>query len=147
MIIEPGDECGPGAQPAWRKVEVEDFPFVVFCRGQKAVGLVTETYKATRAFPDEEKFGLTAQARRAAASIPANIAEGWGRGTTKEYVQFLIVARGSLLELETHLIVSRNLGFLEPADLDSLNKNIHEVGRLLNSLIRSLRSRKSSPSP
>ncbi|PYV17711.1 MAG: four helix bundle protein [Acidobacteria bacterium] len=114
---------------------------------QKAVGLVTETYKATRAFPDEEKFGLTAQARRAAASIPANIAEGWGRGTTKEYVQFLIVARGSLLELETHLIVSRNLGFLEPADLDSLNKNIHEVGRLLNSLIRSLRSRKSSPSP
>src|SRR5438477_5695748 len=99
---------------------------------QKAVGLVTETYKATRAFPDEEKFGLTAQARRAVTSIPANVAEGWGRGTTKEYVQFLIVARGSLLELETHLIVSRKLGFLKQTDLDGLQIRLDEVGRMLN---------------
>jgi four helix bundle protein len=112
---------------------------------QKAVELVTQTYKATRAFPDAEKFGLTAQARRAVTSIPANIAEGWGRGSTKEYVQFLIVARGSLLELETHLIVSRNLGFLNPADLASVQRRLDEVGRMLNSLIRSLRSRTSSP--
>jgi four helix bundle protein len=113
---------------------------------QRAVELVTEIYKVTRAFPDEEKFGLTSQARRAVTSIPANIAEGWGRGSTKEYVQFLIVARGSLLELETHLIVSRNLGFLKQIDLEKLQRRLDEVGRMLNSLIRSLRSRTSTPS-
>ncbi len=113
---------------------------------QRAIELVTEIYKGTRAFPDEEKFGLALQARRAVTSIPANIAEGWGRGTTKEYVQFLIVARGSLLELETHLIVSRNLGFLNQTYLEKLQRRLDEVGRMLNSLIGSLRSRTSPPS-
>jgi len=69
---------------------------------QKGVNLAIELYKLTRTFRESKKFGLTSQVRRAAISVPANIAEGWGRGSTKEYVQFLFVARGSLLELETH---------------------------------------------
>jgi four helix bundle protein len=108
---------------------------------QKAVAFVTETYKTTRGFPDEERFGLTAQIRRAVTSVPANIAEGWGRASTKEYVQFLIVARGSLLELETHLIVARNLGYLNQAQLGAAQSRIEEIGKMLNSLIQSLRSR------
>jgi four helix bundle protein len=65
---------------------------------QKAVNLAIEAYKATSNFPEAERFGLTAQIRRASTSIAANIAEGWGRGTTKEYIQFLLIARGSLME-------------------------------------------------
>jgi len=111
---------------------------------QKAVALVTEVYVMTRGFPADERFGLTAQIRRAVTSVPANTAEGWGRGTTKEYVQFLIVARGSLLELETHLIVSRNLGYLKQPDLETAQRNVGQIGKMLNSLIQSLRSRQSS---
>ena len=108
---------------------------------QKAVAFVTETYKTTRGFPADEKFGLTAQIRRAATSVPANIAEGWGPGSTKEYVQFLVVARGSLLELETHLMVSRNLGYLNAVQLEAAQTRIEEIGKMLNGLIHSLRSR------
>jgi four helix bundle protein len=87
---------------------------------QKAVALVVETYQKTSRFPDSEKFGLTSQLRRAAASIPANIAEGWGRGSTREYVQFLLIARGSLMELETHLIVSQKLSYLSEEHVAAL---------------------------
>jgi len=114
---------------------------------QKPVALVTEVYIMTRSFPADEKFGLTAQTRRAITSVPANIAEGWGRGTTKEYVQFLVVARGSLLELETHMIVSRNLGYIKQPDLETAQRKIGEIGKMLNSLIHSLRSRQSSFGP
>ena len=107
---------------------------------QKAVTFVTETNKTTRRFSADERFGLTSQIRRSVTSVPANIAEGWGRGSTKEYDQFLIVARGSLLELETHLIVSRNLGYLGRGELDAAEQQIGEIGRMLNSLIRSLRA-------
>ena len=107
---------------------------------QKAVSLVTETYKTTRGFPADERFGLTSQIRRSVTSVPANIAEGWGRGSTKEYVQFLIIARGSLLELETHLIVSGNLGYLGQSQVEAAQKQIDEIGRMINSLIRSLRA-------
>jgi four helix bundle protein len=96
---------------------MKDYKELQVC--QKAVALVTETHRTTQGFPGEERFGLTSQIRRAATSVPANIAEGWGRGSTKEYVQFLIVARGSLLELETHLIVSRNLGYLKQSELEA----------------------------
>jgi len=108
---------------------------------QKALDLTAEVYRLTRCFPDEERFGLTAQIRRAAVSIPANIAEGWGRGTTKEYIQFLLIARGSLMELETHAIIARRLGYLSEAQVVGLQASVNEVGRMLNGLIQSLRSR------
>ena len=76
---------------------------------QKSVKLVTEIYQASSSFPRTELFGLTSQMRRAAVSIPANIAEGWGRQLTKEFMQYMRISRGSLLELETHLIISNNL--------------------------------------
>jgi len=113
---------------------------------QKAVSLAIATYKATSGFPDEEKFGLTAQTRRAVTSVPANIAEGWGRGTTKEYIQFLLVARGSLMELETHAIIARQLHYLSEEQFRDLQTQGQEVGRMLNGLVQSLRSTRLPPS-
>jgi four helix bundle protein len=110
---------------------------------QKAVALTTELYKITGTFPYWEKFGLTAQIRRAATSVPANIAEGWGRGSTKEYIQFLLVARGSLMELETHLIVSRNIGLLAEQALREAESRVESIAKMLNRLVSSLRARRS----
>lgn len=109
---------------------------------QKAIALTTETYKLTRTFPDSEKFGLTAQIRRAATSVPANIAEGWGRGSTKEYIQFLLVARGSLMELETHFKVSGNIGYLQQQAVQQAESQIEGIAKMLNRLISSLRARR-----
>ena len=105
---------------------------------QKAVALVTEIYQITRSFPREELYGLTSQVRRAAVWIPANIAEGWGRNMTRDYVQFLRVARGSLLELETHLVIATNLKFTEAITLQRSVEQTQEINRILNGLIRSL---------
>ena len=107
---------------------------------QKSVALVTEIYQITRSFPREELYGMTSQVRRAAVSIPANIAEGWGRNMTRDYVQFLRVARGSLLELETHLIVAKNLAFVDGPILEGVTERTQEINRMLNGLIRSLES-------
>lgn len=111
---------------------------------QKAVKLATETYAATRRLPPEERFGLTAQARRAAVSVAANIAEGWGRGSTREYIQFLLVARGSLMELETHLLIAHQLNFLAQGELEKLHGKIEDAGKMLNRLIQALRARQAS---
>ena len=108
---------------------------------QKALDLTAEVYKLTCHFPDEERFGLTAQIRRAAVSTAANIAEGWGRGTTREYIQFLFVSRGSLMEVETHGIIARRLSYLSEAQILGLEARVEEVGRMLNGLIQSLRNR------
>ncbi len=118
---------------------------------KKSVGLALATYKVTNAFPSDERFGLTSQIRRAATSVPANIAEGWGRGTTKEYIQFLLIARGSLMEAETHVIISRGLAFLTELQSADLQNQIQEIGRMLNGLIQSLRKPRtalaSAPNP
>ncbi len=111
---------------------------------QKAVKLATETYRLTESLPRAEQFGLTIQARRAAASVPANIAEGWGRGSTREYIQFLLIARGSLMELETHLIIARQLNYLVQEELASVQKQIEEVGKMLNALVLALRARQDT---
>ena len=109
---------------------------------KKAVALTTELYKLTAAFPDAERYGLTSQIRRATTSIAANIAEGWGIGSTGEYIQFLTVARGSLMELETHLIVACNLHFLESDELAVALKPVEDIAKMLNRLIAALRTRK-----
>ncbi|MFO0969858.1 MAG: four helix bundle protein [Gemmataceae bacterium] len=99
---------------------------------QKAVALVTEVYRVTSGFPQDERFGLTSQMRRAAVSIPSNIAEGQGRLTKGEFRQCLGYAKGSLLELETQLLISQNLGFLR--DEEAPYGHLSEVARLLNGL-------------
>ena len=106
---------------------------------QKGIDLVVDAYQATAPFPKSEIYGLTSQIRRAASSIPANIAEGYGRGSRKEYVQFLTVAQGSLKELETHFIVSEKLSYLTAAQTRRLLSETDELGRMLGSLIRKLR--------
>ena len=108
---------------------------------RKSVALTTELYKLTSRFPDTERYGLTSQIRRATTSIAANIAEGWGRGSTGEYIQFLTVARGSLMELETHLIVACNLHFLNSDELGSVSEPVRDIGKMLNRLIGVLRTR------
>ena len=73
--------------------------------------------------------------------MPANIAEGWGRGSTKEYIQFLLIARGSLMELETHMIITQKLRYLSQGQLGAIQKEVEEIGKMLNGLIQSLRGR------
>jgi four helix bundle protein len=111
---------------------------------QKSVSLSAAVYKLTHQFPDIEKFGLTSQLRRAATSIPANVAEGWGRGSTREYIQFLSIVRGSLMELETHAMIARQLGYLGLEDFATLQSNVEEIGKMLNGLIQALRARAKS---
>ena len=109
---------------------------------QKAIALVTEIYKASSGFPREEMYGLTSQLRRAAVSVPSNVAEGQGRATSGEFIQFLCHARGSLFEVETQVIVAHNLSYLSDAQCEMLIANISELGRILNGLISSLQRRK-----
>jgi four helix bundle protein len=109
---------------------------------QKAIALVTEIYKASGSFPRDEIYGLTSQLRRAAVSVPSNVAEGQGRATSGEFIQFLCHARGSLFEVETQVIVAHNLSYLSDAQCETLIANISELGRILNGLITSLQNRK-----
>lgn len=103
---------------------------------QKAMALVTDVYCLTDCFPSREIYGLTRQVRAAAVSVPSNIAEGKGRQTKRDYLQFLYRARGSLLETETQLEVGRNLGFLQEEAFATIYEQAAEVGRLLSGLIR-----------
>ena len=106
---------------------------------QVSIQLVKKIYVVTTAFPNEETYGLVSQMRRAAISIPSNIAEGAARGGTKEFIHFLGVARGSLSELETQLYISKELGYVTNAqDVDS---QIEEIFRLLGGLISSLKDK------
>jgi len=114
---------------------------------QKAIDLVVISYKATAGFPKSETYGLISQIRRAATSIPANIAEGYGRGSRKEYLQFLSIAQGSLKELETHFIVSEKLTYLTAAQILLLLNQTDELGRMLGGLIRKLKVSSSASTP
>jgi len=109
---------------------------------QKAMALVTRVYTLTRPFPREETYTLTSQIRRAAISIPSNIAEGFGRYSTPDYLRFLQIAAGSLFELQTQLEIARNLGYMEAAPFDELVNDAREIERMLSSLIAKLKSRK-----
>jgi len=109
---------------------------------QKAMELITEVYRESLEFPPEEINGLTSQMRRAAVSIASNIAEGQGRVTKGEFIQFLGHARGSLLELETQVLVAKNLQYLDEPALEILLGLTAEVGRLLNGLLSAIKKRK-----
>jgi four helix bundle protein len=105
---------------------------------QKAIGLVAHCYRVTEEFPATERYGLTQQMRRAAVSVAANIAEGKGRGTPKEFVRFLTIANGSLTELDTHSVIAKELGFNDDATLNEVVGQIEEVGRIITGLRKSL---------
>lgn len=104
---------------------------------KKAVDVVTAIYQLTSSFPDSEKFGITNQMRRAAVSIPSNIAEGSARHHSKDFIHFLRIADGSAAELETQLIISVKLGFV--SDAEQLSNEVIIVRRMLAGLIKSLR--------
>ena len=107
---------------------------------QRGVDLVETTYRLSERFPAEERYGLTAQVRRAAISIPSNIAEGWGRSTRRDYNHFLRTARSSLLEVETQLIIAHRLGYLSEETLRSTLRETEVESRMLLALMRSLTS-------
>jgi four helix bundle protein len=102
--------------------------------------LVTAIYTATKAFPVEERYGLTNQLRRAAVSVPSNIAEGQARFSAKEFYRFLSTARGSLVEVETQVEIAHNLAYLTGAQSIVLLKSIAELGRILNGLLASVKA-------
>lgn len=107
---------------------------------QKSMDLVVDVYEASEGFPPKEAFGLTNQLRRAAVSVPSNIAEGQGRGTTKDFLHFLHIARGSLQEVETQALIAGRLGFIRDEVRIALIAKTTEASRILNGLIRALQS-------
>lgn len=108
---------------------------------RRAMDLTEAVYRVTKVFPKEEIYGLTCQIRRAAVSVPSNIAEGQGRQTTMDFLRFLAIAHGSLNELETQLVLAWRLKYLSDGGKSQLLDSVAEVARLLNGLQRSLRSR------
>ena len=100
----------------------------------QAVELVTEVYRKTDSFPKEERYGLTSQIRRAAVSIPANIAEGAARFSSKEFARFLSNAQGSASELETELLIAHRLGYLDETNFSRLISQLERIGRLITGL-------------
>ncbi|TIO04721.1 MAG: four helix bundle protein [Mesorhizobium sp.] len=105
---------------------------------QQAMDLTVAIYEVTRAWPKDELYGLTGQVRRAATSVPANIAEGYGRESRASYQQFLRIAQGSLKELETHLLIAQRVGITSREAIESLMLHSESVRKLLRLLIRKL---------
>jgi four helix bundle protein len=105
---------------------------------QRAYELTLTLYRTTKTFPKEETFGLTSQIRRAAASVPANIAEGYERNHRKEYLQFLFIAKGSLGELDTYLLLARDIGYMTTRDFAAVNEKRYETMKTLQGQIKSL---------
>ena len=114
---------------------------------QKGIEMVEAVYRLSKTFPNEERFGLTSQMQRAAVSVPANIAEGYGRMSRPDYLHHLAIARGSLMELETHLTIAVRLDFAQRDQALPVWDLSQQVGRLLHGLIQSLRRGNSTPKP
>ena len=108
-----------------------------------AIDLTEDCYRLTAGFPRDEHFGLSSQIKRSTVSIPASIAEGYGRDQTGAYIQFLRVALGSLRELETHLVITERVSLASPDALSAPKQKCDPVGRMLRAPIRSLEARKS----
>ena len=105
---------------------------------QRAMDVAAATYELTRGYPRDELFGLTSQSRRAAASVAANIAEGYGRASKQAYINFLRIAQGSLKELETHIILAERVGVTKPGSTQPVLEQAEEIGRMLKALIGKL---------
>ena len=114
---------------------------------QRGIALVTEVYRVTENYPAKEIFGMTNQMRRAAYSIPMNIAEGSARSTLKEYIHFLHIALGSIAELDTQLIISKNLNFIDDQAMLKLSNELTELSKMTSSLIRNLETRLPNSKP
>ena len=108
---------------------------------QKAIELALLVYRMTEGFPKREIYGLASQLRRAGVSVPSNIAEGYGRGGRREYLQFLSVAQGSLKELETQAILAQRLAYVTSSQAERVLSDSEVVGKMLGSLIRSLKAK------
>jgi len=113
---------------------------------QKAVDLVTCCYALTKLLPRSETYGLVGQIQRAAVSIPANIAEGHGREHLGDHLHHLSIANGSLMELETHFVISQKLNYLDAADVDRVLAQSGEISRLLSGLTKKLKEKRLTPS-
>ena len=111
---------------------------------QQSIEMVTSIYLMTQSFPKEEIFGLTSQLRRASVSVPSNIAEGYARGSNKEKLHFLRISSGSISEVETQLMLSLNLGYIDQKKFDELSETITSVWKQLNSLISSIKKQLTS---
>jgi len=105
---------------------------------QKGITCCENVYKITRLFPKSELYGLTSQIQRSAVAIPSNIAEGQRRGHRQEFIQFLRIAYGSGAELETQLIIAHKIGYINANNFDTLNRELEEIMKMLNVLIRRL---------
>jgi four helix bundle protein len=109
---------------------------------QKSMILVTEIYRKSQRFPTQEQYGLTSQIRRAAVSIPSNIAEGFGRQSTGDYIRFLNIAVGSLFEVQTQIEIAFNLSFIPESDFTGIFESTREIDRMMSSLIQKLKIKK-----
>ena len=112
---------------------------------QKSYRRCLDLYRITKKFPKEERYGLTSQIRRAAVSIPSNIAEGYGRKTTADYLRSLYIAYGSVCELETQVLLSGDLNYVNKENLKALKDDTEEVERMLKALIKSLENKRLDP--
>ena len=127
-------------RPAKATTEIRSYRDLI--AWQKAMSLAERVYSATKLFPENEQYGLCQQLRRAAVSVPSNIAEGWGRGSRRDYAAFLRTARGSLYEVETQTILANKLGYLTDEQAQALLAEADTCSRVLHGLIRSLTERK-----
>ena len=108
---------------------------------QKAHELTLSVYRASKSFPDDERFGLTSQLRRATASIPANLAEGCGRGTDADFARFVQIAMGSASEVEYHFLLAKDLDLITESQHTTFNDEITRIKRMLASLLKRIRSK------
>ncbi|AFN75919.1 Ribosomal protein S23 [Melioribacter roseus P3M-2] len=108
---------------------------------QKAHQLVLNIYELTKSFPKDEKFRITEQLLRAVISIPTNIAEGFGRYTTKDYIKFLTIARGSVSEVVYLLLLTKDLNYISKTDYENYLQELEEIGKMINGLINSLKTK------
>ncbi len=108
---------------------------------QKSMLLVTNLYAVTKRFPKDEVYGLTSQLRRCAVSVPSNIAEGFGRNSTVDYIRFLRIASGSIYELQTQIEIAENLEYIDSQDFDRINVDVTEIAKMLSGMINKLSRR------